>query len=362
MKKKTLIIPIVVLVVIVLGITKVRRRIKELNETPPPREFPIPVEAKPVKKGALEIKEHYLGTIKPLVFARISTRISGYILKVTKREGDPVEEGELLVEIDPRDILSRISSLKVRLQAAESQLLTKKSIYLRNRKLFKHDAISKEEFEVSKSAFDLAKAYAEDIRQELERERINLSYARITSPFSGVVTRRIMEPGELATPGSPIMELEDPDGGYKILVKIPQDRASSIFPESKAYITLGKEKMITRVHRVYPAVDESMLCEVELRTKSRPFGLPSGSSVGVDLVVKRPKGFIVPISSIAKGKKPRVYAVRRERLHEIPITVLGVSGNLAVVRGNLKEGEPVVVGDPGFLLRLNPGNRVVVRP
>jgi len=109
------------------------------------------------------------------------------------------------------------------------------------------------------------------------------------------------------------------------------------------------------------AVGEEALATAEIRLKERPFGLPSGASVGVDLVFKEPEGFVLPLKALVPGKNPAVYVVREERLVLVPVEVLGQSADQVVLKGKLVPGEPVVVGDPGLLLRLHPGQRVITR-
>ncbi len=362
MKKSQLLLTILVILALVAGAARlVKMKKAALEKTPPPPKVPLPVKTALVKKGRLEIREHYLGTIRPLRSASLSTKLTGYLLKVTKYEGDPVKKGELLVEIEAKGLLTRLATLKAELNAAQSDLLTREAILRRNQKLLAHEAISQEAFDLSKSAFELAKARVVQLRQEMAAVKADLTYARITAPFSGVVTKRFKDPGDLATPGTPILELEDPQAGYRVLVKIPQEKAGLLARGTKAYLTLGKRRQAARVFRVHPAVGEEALATAEIRLKERPFGLPSGASVGVDLVFKEPEGFVLPLKALVPGKNPAVYVVREERLVLVPVEVLGQSADQVVLKGKLVPGEPVVVGDPGLLLRLHPGQRVITR-
>ncbi len=294
----------------------------------------------------------------PILSAKISTRLTGFIIKLTKYEGDPVKEGELLVEIEAKELYTRLVALKSELRAAQTELLTRKSIFLRNKELLAHEAISKEAFDLSKSAYCQAKSKLEQIKQEIASLNQDLSYARLTAPFSGFVIKRFKEPGELAVPGAPLLEIENPRAGYRLLVKIPQEKAPEIFPGAKAYINLGPKRMITLVFRIHPAVGDDGLATVEIRLKKVPFGLPSGSSVGVDLVLAEPEGFIVPLKALVSGKTKGVYVVRKGRINFVPVKVLGKTKDLLVCQGEFFPEEVVVLGDPGFLLRLHPGQKV----
>lgn len=347
-----------VFLLVASGITLIRFKKKKLLSMPKPLKAPVPVKAAVVKRGKLEVKEHYLGVVKPLRYARISTRLTGYIFKLSKYEGDVVRKGEVLVEVDARQLRARLSSLKAQLKAAEEELTVKKHIYLRNKTLIKHQAVSQEEFELSKSAFELARAQVKRIKGEMEEVETELSYAVIKAPFSGVVTARLKEPGELAVSGSPILEIEDPSAGYRLLVNIPQEKAILLKKGGKAYITDGSKVLPYRIYKIHPAVGKNALAVVEIRLKERPFCLPSGSSLGVDLVLSTPEGFIVPTGAVVPSKRSFVHRIANGILERVPVDVLAVSGDYAVCSGDLREGDLVVVGDPGLLIRLHPGQRV----
>ena len=102
-----------------------------------------------------------------------------------------------------------------RLAGARSAYETQKSIYERDEKLFAAGAISREALERSRAAIDGAKATVDAYEESIKGLSMNSAaaatqagYARIRAPFHGVVTRRWMEPGDLAVPGQ-----ADPDGG-----------------------------------------------------------------------------------------------------------------------------------------------------
>ncbi|OAG28016.1 efflux RND transporter periplasmic adaptor subunit [Thermodesulfatator autotrophicus] len=358
-KLKPFLILLVVFLLIFGALRVVNLKKEALKKVKPPQKVPLSVEVARVAKGTLEVRENYLGTIIPVHQANISTRISGYILKITKYEGETVKRGELLVEIEAKDIEARLGVLKTQLASAQTELLVRKGIFERNQKLLEHEAISREAFDLSKAAYQAALSKVEQLKQEIEAAKVNLSYAVIKAPFNGVVTRRFKNPGDMATPGAPIITLEDPKAGYRLLVNIPQEKAVSITPGAKVYLVLGDRQKIARVHKVYPAVSKEALATLEIRLKDRPFSLPSGASLGVEVVLATPNGFILPVKALVPGKSPGVYVLAKNGLKFVPVKVLGQNKGLMAVSGNLKEDERVVVGDPGLLLRLYPGQKII---
>ncbi len=363
-KLKILLVLLILIIVVALAVHLVKKKKEALAKLPPPKVVPLPVEVAKVKWGKLAVTEHYLGEIRPVLGAKISSRISGYLLAVTKYEGDRVKKGELLARIDDKPIRARISALKAQIEAARTSFLTKKRIFERDRILYENKAISKEAFEISEAAFKEAKARLKTLEAELSAAENDLSYTVIKAPFSGVVTARLKEPGELALPGVPILALEEPTSGYRVFVRVPQAKAASFRPGARALLTEGEKRLSAKIFRVHPAVGPGELATVEIRLPSRPFELPSGARVGVDLTLKEVEGAIVPLKALLENvNETYVFRVKPEKaglgeVEAVKVGLLGRSGEEVALSGPLSEGDLVVVAEESTLLRLHQGEKV----
>ena len=354
----------VVIIIAAAAIHVVKKKKKALSQLPTPKVASLPVEVARVKVGKLLVKEHYLGRIEPLISAKISSKVSGYLLSVTKYEGDPVKKGEVLAKIDDRPIREKISSLKAQIDAAKTAFLTKKHIFERDRILYKNKAISKEAFEISETNFKEAKARLETLKAELATAENDLLYTVIKAPFNGVVTARFKDPGNLVVSGAPILEVEKPNAGYRILVGVPQEKAAVFKPGALAVLIEGNKSLNARIYRVFPAVSPGELATVEIRLGQRPFGLPSGARVGVNLVTSEVEGAIVPLRALLENVNA-TYVFLAEpigngtaRIKPIEVSVLGRSGEKVAVSGPLKDSDLVVVAEESTLLRLYRGEVV----
>lgn len=363
---KRIIIVLVVLIIGFLAFLKVKHRKEELKKLKPLAYAPLPVSVAQVKVGILPVTEHYLAEIVPVLSASISSKISGYLLKMDKYEGDSVKKGEIVAEIDSRQIKEKISAIKADIEGAKSDLLTKRHIYERNKILYRNKAMSREEYEISKSAYDLALSRLKRLMCELRSAEVDLSYTIIKAPFDGVVTKRLKEPGDLIVPGAPILEIEALQKGYRILVRVPQSHLSKLKVGDIAYIVQGKKKILAKIHSLHPAVETGSLATVEIRVKKRPFGLPTYGSVGVDLVIAKYSGAIVPLRSILENVSNSYVFVARAikgniaEIHVVPVKILGRSGQLAVVKGDINSADKVVCADESILLRLHEGEKVYI--
>ncbi|MDD2583193.1 MAG: efflux RND transporter periplasmic adaptor subunit [Desulfuromonadaceae bacterium] len=371
MKRKNIFI-LIVIVLVVAGVLFVAKKKREIARLAPPHMSPPAVQVVPVKQGTLEITSHYLGTIAPFVRSDLSARISGNILTINKREGDPVRKGELLVTIDARELQDRtvavnseVLATRQRLAGARSAYETQNAVYERDQTLYKSGAISREALEHSRAALDGTRSVVDAYNESLKGLAMNTKvaktqagYARIYAPFAGVVSKRWNEPGDLAVPGKPILTI-DKSAPFKVLAQVPQEELAPLHAGTPVYLTNGDLRLSTRVNRIYPALGKSMLATVEVIVSAAPFRLPADATVGVDLVARKATGLIVPDQAVVKnGQQAFIYVVTGNTVHLRPVTLLGTGNGTAAVTGDLHPGEQVAVAQENRLLTLVEGAAV----
>ncbi len=367
MKKliKRLIPLLVIVALIIAGALVVRKRKKEISQAPPPATYPLPVRTAPARKGTLEVKEHYLGNILPLVSSQLAPRVTGHIVEVRVREGDHVTSGEILARLDDRPFMDQFQSIKAQLEGARSTLATQEGIYRRDLMLYKNRAISKERLDKSKSARDEAKARVSTLEEALKTAQLNLEYCSIKAPMDGVITKRLQDPGDLGIPGKAILEMEAPQKGYKVVVRVPQDQVKDLHLGGKAYLSPASQKggslMEASITRIYPSVTEGTLATVEVDVPDPPFGLPSGATLDVALVIKKVEGVIVPTRALLHTTMgDTVFALTgHDRVKVVHVVkVLGKTDTKAAILAPLSPNQRVVTGSDSALLRLHEGIKV----
>jgi RND family efflux transporter MFP subunit len=372
MKRKYVVL-IIALLLIAGGFFVVRIKQQKLANLPKPQ-TPLPaVQVAPVVQGTLDVATHYLGSIEPYTRSDLSARISGNILTISKREGDSVRKGETVVTIDDRELIDRTAAVNAevlatrqKLAGAQSAYTTQKAVYERDMTLLKAGAISQEALERSRAALDGAKATVDAYEESLKGLSMNTSiaktqagYARIIAPFSGVVSRRWAEPGDLAAPGKPILTIEQVSS-YKVLAQIPQEELLGVRPGTLVRLTNGEQTVPAKVNRVYPALGKNLLAIVEVLVSSSPFNLPSGATVGFNVVSRRVEGFIVPEQAVVKSTQGTfVYLVKDGVVHIKPVKLIGSGNGKAALSGELFPGEQVAVAQENKLLTLSEGSRVI---
>jgi len=156
------------------------------------------VAAKHVQVVLQDIPTHYItsGTVTSDHRVSISTRLSGYIRDMPVREGDVVKSGQVLLHIDS-------VHAKQALLQANADLSNAKAEMLRYASLLKEGAATSQQVDKVKLRYEVAQS-------QVKQAQHQLSYAKISSPVSGVVVEKRMSQGDLASPGMPILTLEDP--------------------------------------------------------------------------------------------------------------------------------------------------------
>jgi RND family efflux transporter MFP subunit len=372
--KKAIILAFVAIILIVAGIEVVNRKREVIATLPKPEGQPQAVETATAVEGTLEMTSHQLGMLQAFTQADLAPRITGYILFITKREGDAVAEGEVVCVVDDRELADRAAAAQAevlatreRLAGAKSVYQTQRSIYDRDKKLFTVGAISQEALERSRATLDSAKAavgaYEESIKG-LERTsaaaRLQTSYAQVVAPLSGVVTKRWAEPGDLAVPGKPVLSIERASP-VRVVVQVPQEEMLQARKGMKVYLTNGAARLPASVSAIYPALGRNLFGSLEIVLPRPPFGLPTGSSVGVDVVTASVHGTLVPENALAHTEQGTfAYLVQDGTVRIRQVRVLGSAGGKVAVAGPIPPGAAVVVAQENRLLLLSDGMKVTM--
>ncbi|MCX5819450.1 MAG: efflux RND transporter periplasmic adaptor subunit [Deltaproteobacteria bacterium] len=372
MRKKWIILGIVVIAILAGAVFLINMKKKEVTSLAKPQPYRQTVQAAAVSQGRLEVTTHYLGVIEPYTRSDLSARISGNILSLPKREGDLVHSGELLAVIDDRELADRAQAIDAealatqqRIAGAQSAYEMQKSISERDATLYKEGAISKEALERSQAALDGVRATLlafqetlQGLKKNATAARTQTGYAKITSPFDGIVSKRWSDLGEMAVLGKPLLTVEK-SSPYKVMVQIPQEEIGRVKRGTKVYLLNGDKRLTAAVDRAYPALGRNLLGTIEIILAARPFNLSSGATVGVDLVASVVEGLLVPENAVVKsGRGVFVYAVDGNVVKIRLVTLLGTGAGRAALSGQLRAGERVAVGQENRLLSLKEGSAV----
>lgn len=137
-----------------------------------------------------------IGTVASGEMVHLAARLNAYVRQVHVTAGQRVSQGELLIELDDRDLQEQALAAAAQLTQAEAE-------YNRTRQLFEKQASTEQALTSAEASFRAARAQA-------ERVRVMLSDTRIVAPIAGTVTDRRVEAGDLASPGQVLLAMYDP--------------------------------------------------------------------------------------------------------------------------------------------------------
>lgn len=322
----------------------------------PPARRPTAVHTDRAVRGVLPVTAHYIGVIEPVHAADLAARAAGHLKTVAGDVGDRLEKAGVAAMVDPEIPLLEKRARAEEIKGAEKALAISRKILERRKTLIRKGHVAEETLDQARRQYALDRARVRRLAQELAASRESLSHTRLAVPFDGIITRRMKDPGELVTVGTPILRLENPAAGYKVLARIPGKTASRLLPGNPVELLFDKKNRPAAVYRIHPAADAGSLAVLEVRCAKKPFGLPSGAVLGVSVTLERAEGILIPLDCLLEQADAcRVFAVDEadRTARSIPVELLGKSGNRAAVQGPVQPGVRLVSGPESLLLQLS---------
>ena len=163
------------------------------GRTPPP----VSVVVAAAKSGDVGVYLNGLGSVTPLATVTVRSRVDGELVDVAFREGQLVRAGDLLAQIDRRPFEVQLQQAQGQLAKDEAALANAKLDLDRYQVLIRQDSVSKQQLDTQQAAVRQLEAALETDRAAVASAQLNLTYSRVTSPISGKVGLRVVDPGNI---------------------------------------------------------------------------------------------------------------------------------------------------------------------
>ena len=168
---------------------------------PPPPSVPEVIVA-PVVQQDLPVYKEWIGTTQGNVNAEIRPKVDGYLLRRVYNEGGFVRQGDLLFEIDPRQLQAQVEQAQADLGQFQAQLAKTEQDVNRFKPLVSDKAISQQELDNALSAERAAKAAVDSRAAAVHQARLNLGWTKVFSPISGIAGAAQQQVGNLVNPAT----------------------------------------------------------------------------------------------------------------------------------------------------------------
>lgn len=177
------------------------------------------------------------GKVEAVQNANLSTRMMGFVNNIPVNVGDKVSKGQLLISINSADISAKKAQVDASITEATAAFNNAEKDYNRFTALFKDNSASQKEMDDISANYEMAKARLEAANQMKNQVNAQLSYSNIKAPFSGVITGKFVNKGDMANPGIPLISMETP-GKYQIISMIPESEITSIKKGTEVTVTI----------------------------------------------------------------------------------------------------------------------------
>jgi RND family efflux transporter MFP subunit len=310
------------------------------------------------------------GTLQGIIESPIYARSSGYVLRWNKDIGSRVNKGDVLAEIDTPEVDQQLSQAVAARQQAAASLELAKSSAERWEALRKKDAVTQQELNERSSAFTQAQANLAAAEANVRRLQKTEEFKRVVAPFSGVVTSRNVEVGDLINggnggAGNALFRLAQVDP-LRVYVYVPQAYAQRIKVGDKVTVTqaeLPGQKFSGAVVRTAGAIDSATrTMQLEINLPNKENALLAGAYVQVSLPLSGSSNALLVPSNVLlfRPEGPRVAVVGGDGKIKLQAVSLGHDlGNRIEILSGLTPAEKLVLNPADSLAD---GDAVVVKP
>jgi RND family efflux transporter MFP subunit len=192
------------------------------------------------------------GVAAPIRSATLSTKLMATVIEVSVHEGDRVVAGELLVRLDARDLTARREQVEAALAEATAVQGEAEVQAGRIRALYADSAATRAQLDQSETGLARAMAGVATARGMAAELAATASYAEVRAPFAGTVTRRFVDPGSFAAPGSPLVSVEDASR-LRVSVSAAPDAVRGLRSGGSIIATIGDSAVRAVVEGMVPS-------------------------------------------------------------------------------------------------------------
>lgn len=297
----------------------------------------------------------FSGKIEAETHSNLSTRIMGQIAKIYVEPGQKVKKGQLLMQIHDKDILAKKAQVNANKVEAEAAFKNAEKDYNRYTVLFSQKSASQKEMDDVTTGFNMAQARLLAVNQMEKEVDEMLRYASIRAPYNGIITRKYMNEGDLASPGTPLIAIEQP-GKFKVMARIPETEINKLEKNDAVKVKISAlnnaevEGVITEINPSALYTGNQFEAKVVLNpSKDQNGKLHSGMYATVLLQKGGMPSIIIPEKVLIKrGQLTGVYTVSQSGTALLRWVRTGKkSGDMIEILSGLNDGEKYITSYQG---------------
>ncbi len=317
-----------------LIITGCDEQVEKSARSPLPQ---VEVRTETVALSTVPVQIELSGTLQAVEHATISARVAGQVVKLPVRIGSQVKKGDLLVKISAEEINARVRQAEVQLEQAKRNLA-------RESKLLEVDASTREMVKTLEEQKQTSEA-------AFREAQTMLGYTELKAPFTGTVTDKRVEVGDLAAPGVPLLKLEN-GTALEVVIQVPEVLSHHLQLGTRLPLTIPAAGLALEalVREISPTVDPaSRTTQVKLVLPQTP-GLRSGQFARVALVDGRPTTLLIKRGALRQnGQMQQVFVAEQGKARMRLVRTGAETDERIEVLSGLREGDRVILDPPAAL-------------
>jgi len=302
------------------------------------------------------------GTLQPVEEANLSFQVGGRTESVKVKLGDTVKAGDVLAQLEQRSYLLGQQSSQANLQQAKATLSKAENEFHRYTELLAKKLVSQSAYEQTKAAFESAVSSVDLAKTQLAISEKDLQDTTLVAPYSGRITKRLIEPSMQVVPGQASFEIEG-DNGLEVKIMMPETLLKNIVKNSKVnihYPAFAQQKSIGVITEIGTRAETANAFPVTVLI-TKPFSqLRAGMTAAVDFAFSgggitehRGQTFRVPLTALGskKGQETFVYVFDTETkiINKRLVQIENISSNDVLISSGLTNGEIIAIAGVYFL-------------
>lgn len=302
----------------------------------------------------------YSGEVRGRYESQLAFQVSGKIIKRNVELGSVINTGDVLMQIDPKDIQQTVNSTSAQVYSAQSQLRLAESNLNRYRQLYEQGAVGRMVYDQYVSAYEVAVASVQQASAQHTQGANQLDYSLLRADKPGVISAISAEMGQVVSAGQPVLTIVQ-DGEREVEISVPENRIEELRKAQQLKVTFWALSNVTvdgRVREISPMADPvTRTYKVRISLLNPPAEMKLGMTAAVTLWNSETQPpATIPLAAIYQnGDTPCVWVVTDNTVALRPIkTGKFGNGTIQVVAG-LQQGDRIVTAG---VHKLNEGQKV----
>jgi len=304
----------------------------------------------PVQYREVEQTYSVEGVVEATRQSTVSAQISGRIKEINFDVGSRVNKGQVILRIDERETAQALAGSNAQVLQAQATLQNAKANYERSKQLFEQKFISQAALDKSQADYQVARAQAAASEAGASQASLEHGYSSVVAPYGGGVAARLVEVGEMVSPGKPLMVGFDPSE-MRVVVSVPQYKLPDIGAHPKVMVEVPSlNRWITAASTIVQPLADARTHSTQVRVylPANETGIYPGMFVRAHFVVGKANRLVIPASAVL------------HRSEVVAVYVVDEKGGVKLRQVRL--GETTANGEVEVLAGLNPGEKVALDP